>query len=250
MCANTDRTPCNARLGGVAEPRNGAASLPERRTRPQGSRLHYQARDHDRVDRPGLSSLIEQRLQDLNYTQSEAARQSGRGPDGRVNVTRSTVSRLVGRGLSPPLDPVTINGLAIALQVSQAEIMRAIVVSLGLGKALPDDMPPDLNDLILRVSDLPKDKQEMWIDMASALATVLTNREAGVRQPVTASSSTRRRIRTQDAGEGSVRQRRTSGVVRDDGSVTDEPELSAYEQGLLDAAEQLGKQQWNEEHGR
>jgi transcriptional regulator with XRE-family HTH domain len=194
------------------------------------------------VDRTtGLSQLIETRIRALNISQSEAARLAGKGPDGKPALSRSTVSRLALRGLSPPLDQVTIDGLARALQVSRSEIMRAVVVTLGLGRALPD-ISPEMYDLLLRVSDLPDEQQEMWLDMAAALATVLSHREAGVRQPVHASSTTRR------AGGGT--RRRDRGYATADGIVDDLPDLSADEQQLLDDAEQAGRDRWDEEHGR
>lgn len=195
-------------------------------------------------NRTGLGQLIRSRLSALHINQSEAARIAGRDAAGRPNLTRSTVSRLISRGLSPPLDPATIDGLAIALQVSRAEVKRAIVVTLGLGDALPV-MSPEMADLILRVSDLNPEMQELWFDMAAASATVLSYRESGVRQPVHAATTTRR-----TGGAGQPKQRRDRGFAVDGEVSGDAPDMSEEDAARLAEVESAGRERWDEENGR
>lgn len=141
--------------------------------RQPGSRLSYEP-DPD----VGLPELINRRMTELGINQSEVGRRGGTGDDGEDRLTRSTVHRLLSRGLSPPLEEDTITGLYKGLQVSRREVQRSVVISLGLGGALSEPSP-QVNELILRVADLSEDRRRLWYVTAEALATAMLQEPSG-----------------------------------------------------------------------
>lgn len=113
----------------------------------------------------------------------EVQRRSGLGPDGKPRVSRQNAWRIENRAPTDRPDPVTLEGLAAALDLGIDTLRDAVSESLDLRVLRGRD--PQMDRLADAVKELPAENRERWLRLARALADALALEDE---RPMTATS--------------------------------------------------------------